>query len=106
MLLLINKKELMGEYVNSHLFNAVALGNNHPRRPGLSVATRIGFTLPVRPDNPAQRHFLRGNFRRPDPCTSDASASRKIVGRKSIGGRPLEIAEDAIFNFADIFSHD
>jgi Mn2+/Fe2+ NRAMP family transporter len=24
MLLLINKKELMGEYVNSHLFNAVA----------------------------------------------------------------------------------
>ncbi len=24
MLLLINKKELMGEYVNGHLFNAVA----------------------------------------------------------------------------------
>jgi Mn2+/Fe2+ NRAMP family transporter len=24
MLLLINKKELMGEYVNSHLFNVVA----------------------------------------------------------------------------------
>jgi len=24
MLLLINKKELMGEYVNTHLFNAVA----------------------------------------------------------------------------------
>ena len=28
MLLLINKKELMGEYVNTHLFNAVAWAND------------------------------------------------------------------------------
>src|SRR6202789_1530073 len=42
MLLLINKKELMGEYVNSHLFNAVAWGTTIIVA-GLSVALAIGF---------------------------------------------------------------
>jgi NRAMP (natural resistance-associated macrophage protein)-like metal ion transporter len=42
MLLLINKKELMGEYVNSHLFNAVAWGTTILVA-GLSVALVLGY---------------------------------------------------------------
>ena len=42
MLLLINKKELMGEYVNTHLFNAIAWGTTIIVA-GLSVALAIGF---------------------------------------------------------------
>ncbi|HEV3308136.1 MAG TPA: Nramp family divalent metal transporter [Candidatus Sulfotelmatobacter sp.] len=42
MLLLINKKELMGEYVNSHLFNAVAWGTTILVA-GLSLALVVGY---------------------------------------------------------------
>jgi len=42
MLLLINKKELMGEYVNSHLFNAVAWGTTILVG-GLSLALVLGY---------------------------------------------------------------
>jgi Mn2+/Fe2+ NRAMP family transporter len=42
MLLLINKKELMGEYVNTHLFNAVAWGTTILVA-GLSVALAVGY---------------------------------------------------------------
>jgi Mn2+/Fe2+ NRAMP family transporter len=42
MLLLINKKELMGEYVNSYFFNAIAWGTTIIVA-GLSVALAIGF---------------------------------------------------------------
>jgi len=42
MLLLINKKELMGEYVNSHLFNAVAWGTT-VLVAGLSLALVVGY---------------------------------------------------------------
>jgi NRAMP (natural resistance-associated macrophage protein)-like metal ion transporter len=42
MLLLINKKELMGEYVNSHLFNAVAWGTTILVA-GLSLALALGY---------------------------------------------------------------
>ena len=42
MLLLINKKELMGEYVNSHLFNAVAWGTTILVA-GLSLALVLGY---------------------------------------------------------------
>ncbi|MFZ0420710.1 MAG: Nramp family divalent metal transporter [Candidatus Sulfotelmatobacter sp.] len=42
MLLLINKKELMGEYVNSHLFNAIAWGTTILVA-GLSLALVVGY---------------------------------------------------------------
>jgi Mn2+/Fe2+ NRAMP family transporter len=42
MLLLINKKELMGEYVNSHLFNAVAWATTILVA-GLSIALVVGY---------------------------------------------------------------
>jgi len=42
MLLLINKKDLMGEYVNSHLFNAVAWGTTILVG-GLSLALVLGY---------------------------------------------------------------
>jgi len=42
MLLLINKKELMGEYVNSHLFNAVAWATTILVA-GLSMALVVGY---------------------------------------------------------------
>jgi Mn2+/Fe2+ NRAMP family transporter len=42
MLLLINKKELMGEYVNSYLFNAVAWGTTIIVA-GLSLALVMGY---------------------------------------------------------------
>jgi hypothetical protein len=46
MLLLINKKELMGEYVNTHLFNAVAW---------LTTAVMIGLTVAMVLDLERQR---------------------------------------------------
>jgi NRAMP (natural resistance-associated macrophage protein)-like metal ion transporter len=42
MLLLINKKELMGEYVNSHLFNAIAWGTTILVA-GLSIALALAY---------------------------------------------------------------
>jgi NRAMP (natural resistance-associated macrophage protein)-like metal ion transporter len=42
MLLLINKKELMGEYVNSHLFNAIAWGTTILVA-GLSIALAVAY---------------------------------------------------------------
>jgi Mn2+/Fe2+ NRAMP family transporter len=42
MLLLINKKELMGEYVNSHLFNAIAWGTTILVA-GLAVALALAY---------------------------------------------------------------
>jgi Mn2+/Fe2+ NRAMP family transporter len=42
MLLLINKKELMGEYVNSHLFNAIAWGTTFLVA-GLSIALALAY---------------------------------------------------------------
>jgi Mn2+/Fe2+ NRAMP family transporter len=42
MLLLINKKDLMGEYTNSHLFNAVAWGTTIIVA-GLSIALVVGY---------------------------------------------------------------
>ena len=43
MLLLINKKELMGEYVNSHLFNVVAWATTTILVAGLSIALVVGY---------------------------------------------------------------
>ncbi len=47
MLLLINKKELMGEYVNTRLFNVVAWADhgNHDRLAGIFGRSVMGWMI-------------------------------------------------------------
>ena len=68
MLLLINKKELMGEYVNTHLFNADSLGDDHVMVAGLSIALVLDLhRRKSRGLGRLNERFSRQNFPQPDP---------------------------------------
>ena len=72
MLLLINKKELMGEYVNSHLFNAIAWANDggHDRADDCVVLdlARRRLALPSwQPWAGRDIRKVKEAFPRPDP---------------------------------------
>ena len=110
MLLLINKKELMGEYVNSRLFNVVAWTTTILVT-ALSVALAVamiagktGLAWPSDSQWPQLSRMIRAVFPQQVPDQHQIRF-QKIKLRKILGIGPLNIFKNPVLNFFLVLAH-